>query len=88
MRWSLFFGPIVVLEKTGGLELKEFYVIDGQQRITTVYLLLAIIREELKMKEHLSTDATHHVQTLNSYLVNGVTSSDDYLKLKSLTQIG
>lgn len=34
-----FFGPIVVLEKTSAdLELKKFQVIDGQQRITTVYL--------------------------------------------------
>src|SRR3954468_816765 len=40
-----FFGPIVVLEKIGGHpELKEFTVIDGQQRITTVYLILAIVR--------------------------------------------
>lgn len=85
---ELFFGPIVVLEKTGGLELKEFHVIDGQQRITTVYLLLVIIREELKRKEHLSTDATHHIQTLNSYLVNVVTSSDDYLKLKVFSSKG
>jgi uncharacterized protein with ParB-like and HNH nuclease domain len=85
---ELFFGPIVVLEKTGGLELKEFHVIDGQQRITTVYLLLAIIREELKRKENLSADATHHVQTLNSYLVNVVTSSDDYLKLKVFSSKG
>lgn len=33
-----FFGPIVVMEQLGTPELKEFLVIDGQQRITTVYL--------------------------------------------------
>ena len=86
---ELFFGPIVVLEKTGGLaELHEFLVIDGQQRITTVYLLLAIIREELNKKQHLSTDAVNHVQNLNKYLVNDVTGSDDYLKLKVFSSKG
>src|SRR5260370_29229671 len=53
-----FFGPIVVLEKRGGVaELKEFQIIDGQQRITTIYLLLAIIRTEIAKKSQLSTDA-------------------------------
>src|SRR3954468_17066209 len=40
-----FFGPIVVMEQTGNAELKEFLVIDAQQRLPTVYLLLATIRE-------------------------------------------
>ena len=39
-----FFGPVVVMEETGTPELKEFLVVDGQQRITTIYLLLGIIR--------------------------------------------
>ena len=50
-----FFGPIVVLEKMGGApELKEFLVVDGQQRITTIYLLLALIADQLKAKKQLS----------------------------------
>jgi hypothetical protein len=84
-----FFGPIVVLEKVGGLaELKEFLVIDGQQRITTIYLLLAIIREELRKQQHLSADAIEYVQVLNRYLVNDVGGSDDYLKLKVFSSKG
>src|SRR5260221_14617292 len=44
-----FFGPIVVVEKVGGApELKEFLVVDGQQRITTIYLLLGIIQELIR----------------------------------------
>ena len=49
-----FFGPMVVLEKADPTELgfKRFLIIDGQQRITTIYLLLAIIRSLLEEKEH------------------------------------
>ncbi len=76
-----FFGPIVVLEKTGG-DVKEYLVIDGQQRITTVYLLLGVIQEQMRTKKHLSSDATDFVGKLGRYLVNDVDGADDYLKLK------
>ncbi len=84
-----FFGPIVVLEKIGGTaELKEFLVIDGQQRITTVYLLLGIIQEQLRAKKHLSSDAFDHLAKLGRYLTNDVSGSDDYLKLKVFSSKG
>ncbi len=84
-----FFGPIVVLEKTGGsAELKEFVVIDGQQRITTVYLLLAAIRTEIASKNHLSMDAAEYVARISKYLVNDVHGSDDYLKMKVFSSKG
>ena len=84
-----FFGPIVVLEKTGGVvELKEFLVVDGQQRITTVYLLLAIIQAEVHAKRHLSGDAFDHLEKLKKYLVNDVSGSDEYLKLKVFSSKG
>lgn len=84
-----FFGPIVVLEKTGGPpELHTFQVIDGQQRITTIYLLLAMIREDLKKFGPLSAEAMHHVQALDRYLINDVAGADDYLKLKVFSSKG
>jgi len=84
-----FFGPIVVLEKSGGpIELKTFLVIDGQQRLTTIYLLLAVIQSELKFRKHLSSDALQYINTLNKYIVNDVTGSDDYLKLKVFSSKG
>jgi uncharacterized protein with ParB-like and HNH nuclease domain len=65
-----FFGPFVVLEKVGGAtELKEFLVIDGQQRITTVYLLLAVIEEQIRSKRHLSSEALEYSTKLRKYLV-------------------
>ncbi|MDD9998753.1 MAG: DUF262 domain-containing protein [Rhodospirillaceae bacterium] len=84
-----FFGPIVVLEKVGGeAALKEFLVIDGQQRIVTVYLLLGIIRESLNAKKHLSVDASAHLVELEAYLANKVDSRDDYIKLKVFSSKG
>jgi len=78
-----FFGPIVVLEKLNSdLSLKKFLVIDGQQRITTIYLLLALIKSQLKEKSHQSQMANEYVAKLNKYLINDVDETDDYLQMK------
>ena len=78
-----FFGPIVVLEKlNSNLSLKKFLVIDGQQRITTIYLLLSILKTALGEKAHQSPMANEYVAKLNKYLVNNIDEADDYLKLK------
>jgi uncharacterized protein with ParB-like and HNH nuclease domain len=43
--YELFFGSIVVSEKEDSTEkFRKYSVIDGQQRITTVYILLSIIK--------------------------------------------
>jgi len=84
-----FFGPIVVLEKTDSVpELKEFLVVDGQQRITTVYLLLAVIQEQLQTKKHLSTVAYDYVHKLKKFTSNDVDGNDDYMKLKVFSSKG
>jgi uncharacterized protein with ParB-like and HNH nuclease domain len=84
-----FFGPIVVLEKTSHHpSLKRFLVIDGQQRITTSYLLLAIIKKFLEAKSHLSDNAQRYIAELDSLLKNTVTGTDDYLKLKVFSTKG
>ena len=84
-----FFGPIVVLEKISNHpSLKRFLVIDGQQRITTSYLLLALIKKHLEDKSHLSTNAQTYVAELEKLLVNEVEGDDDYLKLKVFSTKG
>jgi hypothetical protein len=83
-----FFGPIVVMEEIGPPDVREFLVIDGQQRITTIYLLLGIIREHIRAKKHLSGDAYIYLAELNKYLLNDVGGSDDYLKLKVFSSKG
>lgn len=84
-----FFGPIVVLEKLSQHpSLKRFLVIDGQQRITTIYLLLAIIKKLLSEKAHLSSDAQIYIAQLDQLLSNNVSGGDDYLKLKVFSSKG
>jgi uncharacterized protein with ParB-like and HNH nuclease domain len=68
--------------------LKEFLVIDGQQRITTIYLLLGIVREQIRAKKHLSGDAHAYLNELKKYIFNDVNGPDDYLKLKVFSSKG
>lgn len=84
-----FFGPIVVLEKISQHpSLKRFLVIDGQQRITTTYLLLAVIRKLLEGKAHLSTEAQKYIAELDKFTRNNISGHDDYLKLKVFSTKG
>ena len=70
-----FFGPIVVMEQTGTPELKEF-------------LLLGIVREQIRAKKHLSGDAHAYLDEIKKYIFNGVDGADDYLKLKVFSSKG
>ena len=84
-----FFGPIVVLEKRSSHpSLKRFLVIDGQQRITTSYLLLAIIKKHLVEKAHLSSIAQNYIAELDRLLINDLRDEDDYLKMKVFSTKG
>ena len=84
-----FFGPIVVLEKAFSEgEGRHFVVIDGQQRITTVYLLLAHIMQRLERLQHKAGDALGFALQLRTRLTNTQTSDDDYQRLKLLSTKG
>lgn len=84
-----FFGPIVVLEKISSHpSLKRFLIIDGQQRITTAYLILSLVKKQLSEKAHLSTSAQSYIAELDNLLINKVSGSDDYLKLKVFSTKG
>lgn len=84
-----FFGPVVVLGKNNtDPTLQRFMVIDGQQRITTVYLLLALIKNELEKKVHDSHEASGYVNILSKLIENDTTGEDDYKKLKVFSSKG
>ena len=64
-----YFGAIVVLEKANSdPALKSFLVIDGQQRITTIYLLIALSSKILKEKNDSSENAQKQIDILDGYI--------------------
>lgn len=85
-----YFGAIVVLEKNNSHPaLKSFSVIDGQQRITTIYLLIAIAVELLKSKTNLSESSPKYINELESFIKNNIDpKGDDYRKLKVYSNKG
>ncbi len=85
-----FFGPIVVLEKIASHpSLKRFLIIDGQQRITTVYLLLSVIKRAFEAKAHLATEASKYAHDISLLLENNIiASTDEYLHLKVFSTKG
>ena len=85
-----FFGPVVVLEKRNAPHpnLKRYLVIDGQQRITTIYLMLGLIKKSLNSLSHLSSDAQIYCSEINELTKNNVSGNDDYLKLKVYSSKG
>jgi uncharacterized protein with ParB-like and HNH nuclease domain len=85
-----YFGAIVVLEKrTSEPSFQCFTIIDGQQRITTVYLLLGVISKILKSQPNLTEHTRKYIDTLDKFLKNSIdTRGDDYRKLKVFSNKG
>jgi len=85
-----YFGAIVVLEKANAdPALKSFLIIDGQQRITTIYLLVALCSKILKEKGDSSENAQKQIDILDGYIKNDIESKgEDYRKLKVYSNKG
>ena len=85
-----YFGAIVVLEKANAdPALKSFLIIDGQQRITTIYLLVALCSKILKEKGDSSENAQKQIDILDGYIKNDIESKgEDYKKLKVYSNKG
>jgi uncharacterized protein with ParB-like and HNH nuclease domain len=88
-----FFSSIVVMPKENNTSLngiQKFDVIDGQQRITTVYIILAVVREILEDRKSDSIDAREYSDKLRVYLENEKNFNEhgDYKKLKVLSSKG
>lgn len=84
-----FFGPVVVREAPHqpNPNLKAYDVIDGQQRITTVYLMLAYFRRQfLRMKGPHHPQAQQYYNDIGEWLENKAPRPDnDYDRLKILS---
>ncbi|MGK7942002.1 MAG: DUF262 domain-containing protein [Crocosphaera sp.] len=74
---SYFLGPIVtqsVLATADGIS--PFLIIDGQQRLTTLTLLLASLRDKLKSEKNELSEEIYKL-----YLINQFKKNDDYFKV-------
>lgn len=76
---SHFFGSIVFVSKHNG-SCEEFIIIDGQQRLTTVSLLLLAIRNYVKCHE--DEEIKINPEKLASYLTDEFADDEKKLKLK------
>jgi uncharacterized protein with ParB-like and HNH nuclease domain len=77
-----FFGTIVSIYNDNGRN-REYLIIDGQQRITTVSLMLLAIFNILK-EELLTTNDIIKEKIINQYLINQYIGDDKKLKLKPI----
>lgn len=74
---SYFLGPIVtqsISATADGISL--FLIIDGQQRLTTLSILLASLRDKLKNENSRLSEQLHEY-----YLINKFQDNDDYFKV-------
>lgn len=80
-----FFGPVVVAEQSVDPRFKVFHIIDGQQRFTTVYLMLAYFRRRLETMLAKAPHARAHYDAVGRWLINRTDQRqayDDYWRIK------
>ena len=80
-RESHFFGSIVSSVAANGSKI-EYYIIDGQQRLTTVTLLLLAIRNLLVKKRITSAKENLNEQINQRFLISPWANADDQIKLR------
>lgn len=80
-RESHFFGSIVSSVAANGSKI-EYYIIDGQQRLTTVTLLLLEIRNLLVKKRITSAKENLNEQINQRFLISPWANADDQIKLR------
>lgn len=77
-----FIGSVVQISNKHGLisQINEATIIDGQQRITTVSLILIALRDYIREQfEHIDDTISEEIE--ETYLVNSRKKNDDYIKL-------
>lgn len=80
-RDSHFFGSIVSSVVPNGSKI-EYHIIDGQQRLTTVTLLLLAIRNMIAQKKIFSNEGRLDEQINQRFLISPWAKEDDQIKLR------
>ncbi|MEA5509542.1 DUF262 domain-containing protein [Crocosphaera sp. UHCC 0190] len=72
-----FLGPIVTQAVSGTADgISPFLIIDGQQRLTTLSILLATLRDKLRQDNNSLAEELHE-----SYLINKFKTNEDFFKI-------
>lgn len=79
-----FFGTIVSIYNDSARN-REYLIIDGQQRITTISLLLLAIYNLLE-SERLNSNTIIKEKILNEYLINQYSNEESKIKLKPIKE--
>lgn len=82
-RKSHFFGSIVSVQSESGT-MEEFLIIDGQQRLTTISLLLLTIYHLLSSGKMVSRDHQLTDKILKKYLIDEYVPEEKRIKLKPI----
>ena len=82
-RKSHFFGSIVSVQSESGT-MEEFFIIDGQQRLTTISLLLLAIYHLLSSGKMVSRDHQLTDKILKKYLIDEYEPEEKRIKLKPI----
>lgn len=82
-RKSHFFGSIVSVQSESGT-MEEFLIIDGQQRLTTVSLLLLAVHHLLQKGKAISQDRQLPEKILKKYLIDEYEPEEKRVKLKPI----
>lgn len=81
-RWHFFGGIVSVSDPMGSSS--DYLVIDGQQRITTVSLLLLAMANLIKDGKVVPEDDTLYAQITKKYLVDEINPKNRKVKLKPI----
>ena len=72
-----FLGSIVYISAGGGAGFGKWLVIDGQQRLTTLTLLLIALRDSIKERNWTGSDESPNVEKIDAYYLKNVFEQGD-----------